>query len=175
MVIKSILNKIGYLVGRKNSQGFPVRYDEWGKETLPAFRNYDWTDVIDPVTRDQVIQWVKDLESGKFTQTRDYLKVKVDGEACHCCLGVFADTNGKLGKDGNPEEDGYELYVFTGSGSICTLGADQEWNDDLNDYEYGPGHVFPQELQKKYYTMNDSQGKSFTEIAQEIRKDFGID
>ena len=170
-----LLKHLGYFFGRKDAQGFPVRFDEWGKEVLVAAKaEYEWEDVKDPITRKQVIAWLKALRSGKFNQTSSVLKFEdKDGQMCHCCLGVLADIDGKIVKEENEDydpdyNDGEPTHYYnfiTGNDSVLQTTS---WSSD--DYD----HYLPEELQKKYYRMNDNQGKSFSEIADEIAKDFGI-
>jgi hypothetical protein len=47
------------------------------------------------ITKADCRQWIADLRSGNFVQTKGLLKRTQDGEALagHCCLGVFAERH----------------------------------------------------------------------------------
>lgn len=158
-----LLKKLGYFVGKKNAQGFPVRHDEYGKEVnVPAIANYDWSDVVNPITRKQVIKWVADLRSGKFKQTKNNLRLIKNGETCHCCLGVLAEINDQLVVD-------YDDVLFLNyRGSVATLSVSDP------DDDFDRDHYLPLALQRAYYELNDAQGWTFAEIAAQIEKDFGL-
>lgn len=178
--------QLGYVLGRKNKQGFPVRYDAWGREVnVPALQDYDWGGVIDPITRKQVVKWLADLRSGKFKQVTGSLK-RIDPIddtntfACHCCLGVFADTNKMLNATVTSDDyDEYTEFTFDASldpdyGSTSVLGSNGKYIDDGEDFFEGHMYVMPRLLQRRYYEMNDNDRMTFAQIADEIEKDFGI-
>ncbi len=103
-------------------------------------------------------EWVKALRSGEYKQAKHTLK---RNDAGHCCLGVLCDIS-KVGKweDGTSSyyyvtKDGNAAYtsppplVYEWAGIIKTMGS----NDHLMN-------------------MNDTQGKSFLEIADYIDKNW---
>lgn len=58
-----------------------------------SFRtDYDWTEVVQPITDEEVRQWTAALRSGNYTQ--GYTQLRRDD--CFCCLGV-ANEVFKLG------------------------------------------------------------------------------
>lgn len=120
-----------------------------------------------------LLRWVEALESGKYKQTTvSFLKYKDDG---FCCLGVLCDLE-------NPNWIGYNT-------SIEDKITAYRWVDSNNEQHgvtYPPNFVLFKyglidnidsingERYSKYAKMNDT-GKSFLEIAKEIRKDFQLD
>ena len=171
-----LLKDIGYFVGKKDELGYPLRYDDHGKRVeVPARANYDWSSVKEPATRQQIIDWVKALRSGNYSQTDGALKtLRYNDYAeptgiCHCCLGVFAEINNDIVT--HDEESEYTSYEFK-AGADAILGS-HLYNSKTYEYDYTYFNL-PGELQKKYYLLNDDHGKSFNEIADEIEKDFGL-
>jgi hypothetical protein len=43
---------------------------------------------------ENIRKWVDALRSGKYKQGTGFLKRVVDGETCHCCLGVACEVSG---------------------------------------------------------------------------------
>lgn len=175
-LMHKLLKDIGYFVGKKDELGFPLRYDDHGKRVeVPARANYDWSSVKEPATRQQIIDWVKALRSGNYNQIDGSLKTiryNDDDEPtgmCHCCLGVFADINNDIVT--NAEDTDYTYYEFK-AGADSILGS-EFYNEKTYQYDHTYFNL-PGELQKKYYMLNDEQGKSFNEIADVIEKDFGL-
>lgn len=109
--------------------------------------------------------WVAALRSGKYTQTNGALtKFTKDGME-NCCLGVLCEL---------AIENGIELEV-----------VDNQWNRLYDDAEGMPptkvtmwaeldqyqGDNPKAVAASKYADMNDAQGKSFSDIADEIERD----
>lgn len=80
--------------------------------------------------------WTAALRSGEYKQGRRRFRIESAGGVKHCCLGVLCEVAGAPIEQG-PSNDNYE---FVGR----ALGA-----------------VNPADL----WRMNDTQGKSFSEIA----------
>lgn len=99
-------------------------------------------------------KWVKKLESGNYRQAKESLydePYKSGQKASYCCLGVLCRV---------AEEE-----------KIKELSRD--WKDDgsLNDdLRLKLGITRP--AQTKFIRMNDEDGKSFKEIAADIRKNW---
>ena len=91
--------------------------------------------------------WVKALRSRKYVQGVGKLRQREDGKTKYCCLGVFCDISG-IGIDRSGEN------VAKKSGE-----------------SYVPlNKILGDTIVTELYTMNDSQRKSFREIADYIDK-----
>jgi hypothetical protein len=90
-------------------------------------------------------QWLADLRSGEFRQGRRTLKANYPGYCVHCCLGVLAERQGKMGSPDIYRE--VERLILNGAEY---LGLAKE----------GP--------LKTLIDMNDTKKMSFAEIADYI-------
>ena len=112
---------------------------------------YDWSRVKDPITSEQLTQWLVALRSGHYEQTLSALKEIIyendQGECTYgfCCLGVLND-----------------LYPVENLYDTCFLKSFE------NEFE------LPNNLQELLANLNDSGG-SFSSIADEIEKGFTQD
>jgi hypothetical protein len=94
-------------------------------------------------------KWIEALRSGEYKQTTRYLRTK-DG---YCCLGVLMDLYLKeTGKEWVPTHD---KYVYLTSNMNCSPISD--WADVEEFAEDVLIH------------MNDTEGRSFNEIADYIQ------
>jgi len=121
--------------------------------------NYTWTHVVNPITEEEVRTWVANLRSGNFKQGNGYL----NANESYCCLGV-------LGKDNLvPADIGHPMYAVEGymASSQCTLSGNTLTGSHVE-------FKMPHRLQARYYGLNDSEEKSFAEIADAIEQDFGL-
>lgn len=142
MTIEELKHKILFLVCKKDKTGFHYRYNEEGKKyyLAPAFSQYNWNEVKEPITRQQVINWVRELRSGKYEQGEGRLREDSDSCRCYCCLGVYAESEGRLDSQGK----------FVIPGQLYNQGGYLRTYDLLPTY-----HVLPQSLQHKLANMND--------------------
>lgn len=96
-------------------------------------------------------RWVAALESGKYTQADGYL----NSSSVFCCLGVLCDVI---------DPDGWELDTGTSTKRhVLTENA-----FDLGNYAVDLG--ISDSTQGKLIDMNDSEGKTFPEIATWIKE-----
>lgn len=167
-----LLKKLGYLIGRKNALGFPVRHNEYGVAYVDTpvhgtAITYKWDNVVNPISRKDVVAWIKALRSGKYKQTTGRLHATPRDEDCdnggYCCLGVFANT-----KDALTEKDGSSYFTVNEIMlSTHTLTVDK-----------GVPHFLPRALQDEYANLNDGASggitHTFAQIADRIEKDFNI-
>ena len=92
--------------------------------------------------------WVKALRSGKYKQTTGVLNKKVSGKNRYCCLGVlrvFVTHN----NSGNTDEE--EELLSVDFLKNCGLTAEQQTSCAI---------------------MNDTERKTFSEIADVIEQEF---
>ena len=111
----------------------------------------DWSTVVNPITDEQAKAWVAALRSGEYAQTIGQMYRSVEslkGPEGYCCLGV-ANKIFELGKDD------YAATLTT--------------SDENCDFVLIPGS-----LQRELYGLNDTERKSFEEIADVIEKGFGL-
>lgn len=93
----------------KNKIDLNVKFDtinSFLKENgLPAINNVNttndyikiWDDSIsNPITSDQLKEWIAALKSGKYEHGTDTLHYKDNSIERYCCLGVFCKINDKL-------------------------------------------------------------------------------
>lgn len=172
MQLKNVRKKLGYFFGKKNAQGFPVRYDAWGRErNVPALRNHDWSEVVNPITRKQVVKWIAELRSGKYIQTTSVLKAQDGDKICsYCCLGVLAESRAKLNANYCEE---YDFTDYSFSRNVDDILAEQAGTDEHGFMKY-TYHMLPASMQTTYYNLNDMEKQTFSYIADQIEKDFGI-
>lgn len=98
-------------------------------------------------------KWIKALRSGRYKQTKTYLKREVDkGKFEYCCLGVLCTVE-KI-KNKKSLDGGYE---FDGAKAILTATL-------LNEFR------LTEKQQDILTDMNDSENKNFKEIADYIEK-----
>ena len=113
----------------------------------------------------QIQEWVDALRSGKYKQTKGALEIN----GAYCCLGVLSKLNdwehiaGVL--PGNPGSDEYEGELLNhqevdGVNNTDVYGLADEllFNNNLNISDY--------------IGMNDDDGATFKEIADQIEKDY---
>lgn len=169
--IKNFMKELGVFLGKKDAQGFPIRYNEYGDEIkVPALTNYDWKEVKEPITRKEAKAWVKNLRSGKFEQGRNALKdlVSVEheggpvtGTACFCCLGVLADARGDITIENSD-------YRFKGTETGYLRQCETE---EFCVYTF---YGMPMDLQREYADFNDELDYTFSMIANKVEEDFGL-
>jgi hypothetical protein len=87
-------------------------------------------------------KWIDALRSGNYQQGKTYLK---DGQGGFCCLGVLCDSIGE--KVGEKDTNTQHLYAFFATDLLTS--------------------VYPRCVQ-----MNDSEGYSFSEIADFIEAEY---
>jgi hypothetical protein len=102
-------------------------------------------------------KWLEDLRSGKFKQTEGTLKSTEGG---YCCLGVLCESMGYQWEEGK-------------TGDYVVAGEFDEQNEplecNLNNNILNRTGITTDE-QGKLVSMNDSEGKSFLEIADYVEK-----
>lgn len=119
-------------------------------------KDFDWSNVTNPMTDEQAKVWTAALRSGDYAQSTGQLETKPDDAgsrkpAGFCCLGVANKA------------------LDYGLGSHCAVLKDYEQGNDPLEYI-----GLPKEIQIILYSMNDSRGKSFAEIADFIDEGFGL-
>jgi hypothetical protein len=121
--------------------------------------DYDWKNVVDPITDDEAKEWVKNLRSGKYLQGEGDLRIEEyeytspNGKPYlrryvkphHCCLGVLQD----------------QINVKVRECAMTLIGDELE------------GLKLPVDLQDELAGMNDG-GTSFKKIATFIEKGFNL-
>jgi hypothetical protein len=135
-------------------------------------------DVMNPEIK---AQWLAALRSGEYTQTNGALRREdSDGSVGFCCLGVLCDVLAKDGKVKYEPEAGYPDLRNYGAGVdsegdfvsgsafslpyvVCELVG---ISTDAGEFEDAEGH------NRSLISLNDSQGKTFPEIADFIEKYF---
>lgn len=101
-------------------------------------------EIKSPMTKQQALEWVNALRSGKYKQGKSRLKQKYkDGSTRFCCLGVAADllkldskSHQILQSVSIPYNSSVEMYsydLFLGKDIQIELA---ELNDDGKDFEY---------------------------------------
>lgn len=118
---------------------------------------------IEPLTKEQLEDWAKTLESDKYIQGVGALITdgeNDEGEAIksYCCLGVLADMRNELTKDG----------CFS-----RTLSKDQDCylKGDTANCDNSRPYYLPIETQEAMTIMNDEEGADFYKIAAFIREE----
>ena len=97
-------------------------------------------------------KWIDALRSGEYNQVKGTLKgQEPDGTIGYCCLGVFADINGK------------ELKAMP-----IVIGYTEEGPEEI--YEYCRESM-PEYVVEAGISMNDD-GRTFEEIADMIEKEW---
>ena len=96
------------------------------------------------ITAEDKAAWIEALRSGKYKQGQAVLRrIERDGSATHCCLGVLSEIKGFT--DPDMVSDGGLLYPHVAAIGCLT-------NQEIN----------------KLWNMNDSQRRTFAEIADYI-------
>jgi len=110
--------------------------------------------------------WIKELESGKYKQTKGVLK-KDDS---YCCLGVLCQISG-LGEFKQVLGDEIISYVLPSGDMSSSILPDEvlNWADITDPY----GNFDEPDSFSSLSILNDS-GKTFTEIAKIIRAKYKI-
>ena len=103
--------------------------------------------VIEPLTKDQLEAWAKELESGNYAQGVGSLCTN----GCYCCLGVLADMRGEL-----TERNTFRRSRQSNYGLLAS--------ELSNLYYYLPGY------RQGYLASLNDKGRTFSEIAQYIRE-----
>lgn len=94
--------------------------------------------------REKRLRWAEALESGKFKQCKNRLKYPLsDGTYAYCCLGVACEIG------------------------VMVSGGNEVYPIDSDRLEYTHDEILD------FVRMNDTHGKSFTEIAAFIRENLG--
>lgn len=108
------------------------------------------------------LKWLKALESGRYKQAQDALReLRKDGKSYgYCCLGVLCnlaqqDGVGEWKKEGGTART-FKLENYEDAGSLPVPLAQVMGMSD--------------ELQNRLVEMNDTEGKTFKEIATYLRK-----
>ena len=126
--------------------------------------DYDWSEVSEPITNEEVRNWIKVLEIGKYNQARS---VFYDSENdCHCCLAVLAtEVNFEFF---NSCQDEGAMYW----NEYADLTGDDDGSIEARTpYEY----KLPARLQDTLVTMNDEDFASFADIAAFLKEGFNIE
>lgn len=108
-------------------------------------------------------KWVEALESGKYKQGRGRLCEEIEGAKHYCCIGVLAEVAGIPAVRESKTGGRHHVFVFKFPDVDYDEGggATADWWNTVTGGEIG--------LQGGYWNMNDSERKSFAEIAAEIR------
>lgn len=114
--------------------------------------DYDWSQVENPITDEQVKAWVEALRSKTYEQGRYCLSM----DGTYCCLGV-ANSIFDLGVD-NLEAD---LHYWTES-------------EDKEEEAVVIYMLIPHLLQEHLAEFNDIDELTFAQIADKIEKGFGL-
>ncbi len=121
--------------------------------------------------REVIREWVRRLRSGDYLQGRSVLeKIREDGRSEFCCLGVLcriAVEEGLISSkvlkvspfNAVPIVEYGVTETLEGNSKLPTVGV-QEWS--------GVNYL----KCCKYAHMNDSEHKTFNEIANEVERDF---
>lgn len=111
-------------------------------------------------------KWVEALESGDYKQTSGRLCEEIEGTKHYCCIGVLAEVAGiPAARENETNPHGRKhvfIFKFPDVDYNEVGGATTSWWNTITGGEIG--------MQDSYWHMNDSEGKSFAEIAAEIRK-----
>lgn len=114
-------------------------------------------------------QWVDALRSGEYKQGKGYLKQIVNGETTFCCVGVLVDIAVKSGLDSST------VIRFDEDASILPEAVGT-WADLDQDIVLGKvtGVTADQYEERKLslYYQNDTDNKTFSEIADYIEENF---
>ena len=115
--------------------------------------------------KEAIMKWIAALESGEYKQGTGVLHRVIDDKHSYCCLGVACEI----------VKDELELPVVLAS-------------EDTDRYQYGKDGTtgyFPCEvlhhydiaynMQEELISMNDTGNKSFIEIAEFLRKTYGLE
>ena len=111
----------------------------------------------------QLTRWLRDLRSGQFEQTTNYLcRTDSAGYTGYCCLGVFAHKDPRfkgVAKKGKAFDDQYKDYTFGPYRQVYATELPEEVFTEM-----GLEH----DLMARLVDMNDCQASSFAEIADVI-------
>jgi hypothetical protein len=103
--------------------------------------------------------WIEDLRSGAYEQCQGTLRKNTEDGPKHCCLGVLCERAIKEGVEIITDIDEYGDYTYNGR-SCMPPEVVHEWSglngDDPEDFA----------------AMNDINGKTFAEIADEAERRF---
>lgn len=106
------------------------------------------------ISEENARAWVKALRSGKYLQGNQYLVNNADGVA-YCCLGVYmVDVLGANPKD----------LLYIGGVDEGEFRQDPDIDQSIVD-EY---LRVPFDIRQAFANMNDDQGLTFDQIADEI-------
>lgn len=113
-------------------------------------------------------KWLEALRSGKYRQGMAQLESIEDGVSSYCCLGVLchvAQLESLVYDEPQPKQTASYSYR-------------RDPDHDIDDDPYGLPTTFREDigmdgkLESKLATMNDRNGKSFSEIADYIEKEW---
>lgn len=108
-------------------------------------------------------KWLKALRSGKYMQGRGRLCSPYRGISAYCCLGVLADVI---------DPKGWESFLVYNSWKYMTASLSLSSDIDKNTYnvlEQASSNSL-NTVEDHLLSMNDVQGKSFSEIADWIEQ-----
>lgn len=112
--------------------------------------------MITPITTEIKQKWVEALRSGKYTQSRSRLR----SDSGYCCLGVLCDVI-------EPAE--WRCHTTELSSGI------------INNWSYGDNETDnyitlrgDMPITQKLIDMNDTEGKTFSEIADYIEESYNV-
>lgn len=110
-----------------------------------AITTFDWTNVVKPITSEQLTKWINNLRSGEYAVGKHRL-ANHTGTAMlnYCCLGVLAAGEDKLFKH-TDEEDFKEKDQFLTSDAFLRTYVDEE------------AYYIPLILQKLLASINDAK------------------
>jgi len=133
-------------------------------ETCRA-NEYDWSDVTEPLTKEQLDKWLVALRTKDYTKGNGNLKQTINDETCHCVLGVLGEEEGKLSI--TDEYQRADKHIFRYS-FIDHYGYESELGHTSGYY------YMPRNMQQDIYSLNDDTFReaSFSELADEIERWF---
>lgn len=123
-------------------------------------------------TVDEVVNlWCEALESGRYEQGKKRLCYIEKNEPKYCCLGLLCEVAIQNGLPLNKRIEGeeYSLYkvAYYGENDSALLPKEVvKWAKLKNN----GGDFYDGEKYNSLYSLNDSFGKSFKEIAEIIRE-----
>ena len=101
------------------------------------------------LNRELMTRWIEALESGRYRQGRNYLKVRDNNRTRYCCLGVLQKIEPSI-----PNQND----IFLKKDAVVKILGCNLNQKELSDMNDGA----------------DAEPKSFREIAQHLRKTYKI-
>ncbi len=109
-------------------------------------------------------QWVRALRSGKYEQTNGILCEEKNGKEGFCCLGVLFDiAGGEVGGE-------WKKFENVWGNARWHAKVDDETNSGFVPIKFKQFVKLSQKAQNRLVELNDTNGKSFNEIADWIEK-----